>query len=219
MEHEKWQIAANDWHLPHDLTRWVRIDHEGTLWVTTSSSIFYLPKHSRLFRTTNTKIFFPEVTESPDGTMWVAAGTLGIRRLVEREVLKGDTPPWHIYGAAGGPIADRAGGMWSAGTNGVSHTATLTDYPDQGAAEAATENFSETNGLTGNYVFTSLEGREVNIWFGTTNGLDRFREIDLYPRIASERLGSLQFPRLVTSEAITAETIGNFVAGRLKPSL
>src|SRR5208283_4506071 len=36
--------------------------------------------------------------------------------------------------------------------------------------------FSHDNGLTGDFVSALFEDREGNIWAGTNNGLDRFRE-------------------------------------------
>jgi len=38
------------------------------------------------------------------------------------------------------------------------------------------EAFTEQNGLTSDYIYCVLEDREGNVWFGTSGGLDRFRE-------------------------------------------
>ena len=37
--------------------------------------------------------------------------------------------------------------------------------------------FSESDGLSGDDIYDLFEDREDNIWVGTINGLDRFREL------------------------------------------
>ena len=41
---------------------------------------------------------------------------------------------------------------------------------------AEVEAFTQENGVTGDYVHCVLQDREGNVWFGTSGGLDRFRQ-------------------------------------------
>jgi len=43
------------------------------------------------------------------------------------------------------------------------------------------EQFTKKDGLSHDYVMAALEDREGNIWFGTSGGLDRFRESKVTP--------------------------------------
>ena len=64
-------------------------------------------------------------------------------------------------------LRDRDGGVWLCPAGrGIVHI-----------HQGRTDVFSELDGLSGNDIYDLFEDREGNIWVGTINGLDRFREL------------------------------------------
>ncbi len=64
-------------------------------------------------------------------------------------------------------LRDRDGGVWvGPAGRGIVHI-----------HQGRTDVFSELDGLSGNDIYDLFEDREGNIWVGTINGLDRFREL------------------------------------------
>ena len=64
-------------------------------------------------------------------------------------------------------LRDRDGGLWvGPGGRGIVHI-----------HQGRTDVFSQLDGLSGDDIFDLFEDREGDIWVGTINGLDRFREL------------------------------------------
>jgi len=81
-------------------------------------------------------------------------------------------------------VFDREGALWIASLgDGLRRVPHPDRFRGQTIAQFSTdaEIFTQTDGLSGNYVAAVLDDREGNIWLGTANGLDRFRESPLVP--------------------------------------
>ena len=85
-------------------------------------------------------------------------------------------------------LRDRDGGLWI-GTNerGLIHT-----------HNGRTDVFAKADGLSGNISCSQFEDREGNIWFASTRGLDRFRELPAVTFSANQGLSSNYATSLVS---------------------
>ena len=75
-------------------------------------------------------------------------------------------------------VRDRHGNLWSA----PNHGGLTRIYGDR------REEFRTTDGLSGDRVHTGFEDREGNLWFATSNGLDRFRDVRVVTMTGREGL-------------------------------
>jgi signal transduction histidine kinase/ligand-binding sensor domain-containing protein len=84
---------------------------------------------------------------------------------------------------------DRDGGLWiGALGGGLAHI-----------HNGTVDQFSESDGLSGNAVATLFQDREGNIWVGTQAGLDRFRELPVAPFTARQGFSNLRILAVVAS--------------------
>ena len=77
-------------------------------------------------------------------------------------------------------LLDHDGGLWiGTAARGIVHV-----------HQGKTDVFSQSDGLSGEYVYTQFEDREGNVWVATSNGLDRFREVPVVTYSANQGLSS-----------------------------
>jgi signal transduction histidine kinase/ligand-binding sensor domain-containing protein len=104
----------------------------------------------------------------PDGSLLIGLGGAGIRRLISGVWTKDSTG--ELTGSEGnvaGVLRDGDGGVWIAtAAAGLVHR-----------HRGTSESFGYKDGLSGDTVLSLYEDREGNIWAGSTEGLDRFRDI------------------------------------------
>jgi signal transduction histidine kinase/ligand-binding sensor domain-containing protein len=78
-------------------------------------------------------------------------------------------------------LRDRDGGLWVAPAGrGIVHI-----------HQGRTDMFSQLDGLSGDDIYDLFEDREGNIWVGTINGLDRFRELPVVTYSRSQGLSDI----------------------------
>jgi signal transduction histidine kinase/ligand-binding sensor domain-containing protein len=78
-------------------------------------------------------------------------------------------------------LGDRDGGLWVAPAGrGIVHI-----------HQGRTDVFSQLDGLSGDDIYDLFEDREGNIWVGTINGLDRFRELPVVTYSRSQGLSDI----------------------------
>jgi signal transduction histidine kinase/ligand-binding sensor domain-containing protein len=104
----------------------------------------------------------------------------GIKRLVQGRFEPYSVPGFRESVNANRLLRDRDGGFWI-GTldRGLIHV-------HQGRSAA----FSQSDGLSGNVIFSLFEDREGNIWASTNGGLDRFRELPVVTVSVKQGLSS-----------------------------
>jgi signal transduction histidine kinase/ligand-binding sensor domain-containing protein len=143
-------------------------DSRGDLWVGAQTGLWrWKPGPPRVYPTPYSVIGTSSQTlnESADGALLIATPD-GIRKLVDGNAeaypLPGTAPRFQ----AARLLWDRNGGLWI-GT------------PDRGLLhvhQGRTDRFTQSDGLSGDYINKVFEDREGNIWVATLNGLDRFRD-------------------------------------------
>jgi PAS domain S-box-containing protein len=139
-------------------------DRSGALWVGAATGLWrWAPGGPRLVARADLESS-RGLAESDEGALLVAERN-GLRQLVGDRLVDypltrcvGDCQPSHL-------LRDRHGGLWI-GTfdRGLLHL-----------KRGRVEQFSQADGLSGNYIRDLFEDREGNIWVATDNGLDRFR--------------------------------------------
>jgi PAS domain S-box-containing protein len=228
LDGSRWRKLGEDWGLTGHAYS-VFVDHAGTLWVGTPTSVAYLVEGGHQFQIAAEHLlpFVHSFSEAPDGTLWMAEGGYGVRPVPLPGKNNGRAGPAVLVGSLAITF-DNQGSLWitSAG-NGIRRV----PYPEglhppkiRGASawmfhNSEVEAFTQTNGLTSDYVHCVLQDREGNVWIGTSGGLDRFRQspvvsVPLHPISYG---GALPIPSLnsFTTSAIAAGDQGAlWAAGR-----
>jgi signal transduction histidine kinase/ligand-binding sensor domain-containing protein len=144
-------------------------DSRGNLWAGAQTGLWrWKPGPPKLYPMPDSLIGTSSQTmnESDDGSLLIATEG-GIRKLFDEKA--------EAYSLPGiGPqrfkplrmLRDRNGGLWIGTTDrGLFHV-----------HQGRTDVFSQSDGLSGDYINKFFEDREGDIWVATVNGLDRFRD-------------------------------------------
>jgi signal transduction histidine kinase/ligand-binding sensor domain-containing protein len=147
-------------------------DRAGAFWVRTGEGVFSLPKGASRFERQLDVTGNGILAEHPDGSVWTSdLMRPGLRLLAGAP--GADQKAWQIDDRINVFLFDRAGNLWQPDYGGVlRHSA---------AGQARQHRTDAEHGLSGLHGFTVFQDREDNIWVGTENGLDRFREARLKP--------------------------------------
>jgi signal transduction histidine kinase/streptogramin lyase len=168
-------------------------DRTGSIWLSTNNGVLRLDPHApqgRPLKITDGKFW---LTEDNSGIIWMTRPD-GATHQVNEE---------HVFGRGGfnakslnvhTVLRDSKGNTWI-GTLGQG-LARL-GAPDHHARTM--ENYSQPDGLSSEFVWCLLEDREHNIWVGTQNGLNRFRD---------EKITTL-----TRAEGLMNDDIGGLAAG------
>jgi signal transduction histidine kinase/ligand-binding sensor domain-containing protein len=141
-------------------------DRKENIWVGTANGVWRWSPGPPKFYSLPGESGFDALAEDDDGALLVAMKG-AIQRLVEGHVgvlaqLPEVTREFHVRRM----LRDRDGGLWIGTTGrGLVHI-----------HQGRTEMFTRTEGLSGDDITSIFEDRDRNIWVGTFNGLDRFRE-------------------------------------------
>jgi len=192
-------------------------DSRRTLWMSTDTVVYRLPEDARQFERTSLSGDNTVITQSADGTVWIAneSGIYDATNDLNPGIHPRPAIPFNDFVLD--IRSDRLGALWvTAPRSGVTHV----NSPKAAAGLAAgaqagfVENFSLKDGLTSEQGLASLEDREGNMWIATADGLDRFRPQALHPAplpskfgfyaLAAERDGSL-----LVSHASIAHPMGS----------
>jgi len=158
----------------------LRVDSDGTLWVSGGRRLSNLVKGTREFTAKEDSSWYVTGADrSRDGTLWISdaddtggVGPLGFEHDVKRRVIA----IVHVVSTAF--MFDRQGCLWvttlGSGLRRI-ETPDQTNAPAMTISDSQLETFTEKDGLTSDYVQAILEDNEGNIWAGTSLGLDEFR--------------------------------------------
>lgn len=154
-------------------------DDLGTLWLSASDTLYYMPKHEKRFSTLD----IPgenviALSQGPGHSLWLQYGNDGsIRRL-----LYGNGKPalsQGVYAGNGMPHAARSELWITGGDHGVGHVASPLDWlAGDHADPKALEYFGKVDGLSSNRTNCVFEDAEGDIWIGTPSGVDRFSPVN-----------------------------------------
>lgn len=162
-------------------------DSSGALWAGAESGLWrWKPGAPKRYAMPGPRV--GDMAKADDGRLLLGVSGAGLRQIVGDKV---ETFPIH---SATNPNAllpdrdvnsnkllrDRDGGLWI-GTreHGLIHV-------QQGRTDA----FTKADGLSGNTSCSIFEDREGNIWFASSRGLDRFRELPIITISAKQGLSS-----------------------------
>jgi len=183
LEGNRWKQVGKDWNFPGSSAQTLFLDRDGTLWVATEDTIVFLPAGSRTFQPTGLltgQVF--QIARAPNGKLWMAETTRSVRPipLGDKRLPSDET---EIRVGSTGILFDREGALWVTtigdGIRRVANPERLSGKP--GRFSSAADSFTAKSGLTDDVATPILEDVEGNIWVGTQNGLDRFRETNLVP--------------------------------------
>ena len=205
----RWEHIAKNWNFPEDVPRITSdvlfVDSRGTLWTGVNHTILYLKQGSKRFEPTGAYAgFSASIAEAPDGTIWLSDNASYVRRIstsvsaqsaavakCQAETPEGRRPKCSNDGpllvkisAPARLLLDGNGSLWmtsdTSGVFRVPHPERLKDGPISKASDAL-QTFTSRDGLSANSCSPILEDREGNIWVGTRDGLDQFRDTMLVP--------------------------------------
>lgn len=161
---KRWARPTAAMGYPGRQARTVFRDREGSLWIATENAVVVLRPGASAFVTVPGQVGrVSQITQAPDGAIWVAEADGGVRPLLG----EGHPAP------SAGLLFDRDGGLWAT-TLGSG----LLRYRTGNAAQQS-EHFQRADGLSSDYLQPLLEDREGNLWVGSSRGLDRFRHANL----------------------------------------
>jgi signal transduction histidine kinase/ligand-binding sensor domain-containing protein len=153
------------------------LEDHGTLWIGATTGLWrWAPGEPTHYDTATLSV--SDVIRANDGSLLLATRG-GVKQLVGEKL-----DAYRIKGIgqfdANKVLLDRDGTLWiGAARRGLLHVR-------QGEADA----FTPSDGLSGDLVNVLFEDREGNIWVGTDEGLDRFRELPVTTLTSRQGLAS-----------------------------
>ncbi|WP_177191173.1 two-component regulator propeller domain-containing protein [Luteibacter sp. UNC138MFCol5.1] len=188
------------------------VDREKGLWVAFSdggkAGIAHLAPGAKRFERSTQSIDHPFFDQAADGTLW-AADEWGVRPLSRATPVPGHagaTVSWLASDfKAAGLRFDRDGAMWLATVDGIARVRdpARLHAPDPRHPAPSPEYFGTAQGLSSEVVWTLFEDREGDLWAGTANGLDRFRD---------NALAAIRMPRRDQAFSVEADAAGRIWA-------
>jgi len=203
----EWERVGSQWNVPQDkkprISEALFVDSRGTLWVGIGQTIMYLRRGSKRFEPTGAYLGTPmSIEEAPDGKIWTAdfqsavrvIGTSVSARSAARDRCEADAPDPTTKCPSDGQfemrsnvlqmLFDRNGSLWvTSQTAGLLRLPYPQRFKNQSISQFGNEvqRFTSKDGLSADLAIPILEDREGNIWVGTRDGLDQFRETTLVP--------------------------------------
>jgi signal transduction histidine kinase/ligand-binding sensor domain-containing protein len=182
-EHGTWRAIGRSDGYPAPGAQALGVDREGTLWAVTDglnfgldpnpilrNTVLYLKRHDTQFKPTGLaegQVW--SMSQAPDGSMWLAETSRGtVRRLAESfQVQEITTPPSPVV-----VLFDDDDAVWVGLIGrGLRRASGASRRP----TAVLLDGFAAGDGLSGDLVYSTFLDREGNRWFGTSRGLDRFR--------------------------------------------
>jgi signal transduction histidine kinase/ligand-binding sensor domain-containing protein len=208
-EHGRWHTVGNESGFPGSRAQAVLVDHLGALWVAGKHRIAVLRPHASKFELADEPYDgqIARLAESPDGTVWMAETTRAVRPLIRpgQALAKGPTKAdcqnrfpntWQTEPRCRRPddlevrvgsiamLFDRNGSFWITtigdGLRRAPYPSRLLKEPI-GEFSSTLEQFTNKEGLSSDFLTAILEDREGNIWVGTRDAVEQFRNAALAP--------------------------------------
>src|SRR6476661_6041716 len=185
LEGSRWRRIGTDWGFAGEAYT-VFVDHVGTVWVGTPTSVAYLVEGGHQFQIAAQHLlpFVHSFDRAPDGTLWMAEGGYGVRPVPLPGKDDRRSGPAVLVGSQAITF-DNQGSLWitslGTGIRRVSYPERLHPPRIKGPSawkfhNSEVEEFTQRDGLTSDFVYCVLQDREGNIWIGTSGGLDRFQQ-------------------------------------------
>jgi len=210
----------------------VFVDHTGTVWVGTPTSVVYLREGGSQFQMAAQSLAAVyNFAESPDGKLWIAETGYGVRAVPLPGKNHGRPSPAIFVGSLAITF-DKQGCLWITSVGGGIRRVPDPEHLHQSQTKSPSawqfhnseiEAFTQKDGLTSDYIYSVLQDREGNVWIGTSGGLDRFRESPVVsvPLQPISYRGALPIPSLnsFTTSALAVGDQGALWAAGIGPQL
>lgn len=232
LQGSRWRKVGTDWGFAGPAET-VFVDHAGAVWVGTPTSVACLVDGGHQFQMAAQHLLpiVQSLAEAPDGRLWMAEGGYGVRPVPLPGQNDGRLGPAVLVGAPAITF-DNQGSLWITtagdGIRRVPYPERLQPPKIKGPSawqfhNSEVQAFTQQNGLTSDYVNCVLQDREGNVWFGTTGGLDRFRQSPVVsvPLQPISYRGALPIPSLhsFTTSALVAGDQGALWVAGIGPQL
>ena len=231
LEGSRWRKIGTDWGFAGPANT-VFVDHAGTVWVGTPTSVAYLVEGGHQFQIAAQHLLFvSNFAEARDGTLWMAEGWYGVRPVPMPGKNNGRSGPAVLVGSEAITF-DNQGSLWITtagdGIRRVPYPESLHPPKIRGPSawqfhNSEVEAFTQQDGLTSDFVHCVLQDREGNVWIGTSDGLDRFQQSPVVsvPLQPISHRGALPIPSLrsFTTNALAAGDQGALWAAGIGPQV
>jgi signal transduction histidine kinase/ligand-binding sensor domain-containing protein len=210
LEGGRWRKVGDESNFPGSAAYAVLVDRLGALWVAGEHQVAVLRPQASKFESADEPYNgqVRRLAESPDGTVWMAETTRAVRPLerpgqgthytgLSRADCSQRFPEtWQTEPRCRRPddlevrvgsvalLFDKDGNLWITtlgdGLRRAPYPLQLPKKPI-GEFDHAVEHFTSKDGLSSDTATAIFEDREGNIWIGTADGLDQFRDTALAP--------------------------------------
>ena len=180
--HSRWKNVGTHWSYPNEYPDHLFMDSRGTLWTSTRTGLSALRRGETNFQELDrTRLQNVSFSEGPDGTVWLASVTGAVRSISTRAGQYLTHGVSYRYRSEGIHV-DHDGALWITTVDrGLFRITDPQSGPNRMAGKEPQEQFQAQDGLTSDYAFAVMEGREGAIWVVTAKGLDQFREAPFKP--------------------------------------
>lgn len=177
-----WKQNADESGLPDQNIQTLYIDAEGNTWGVAGNALLTRPIGSTVFQTVENEIgSTTKITKDKNGSVWLSEVTRSVRQITSSGTDDRRSTS-EIKVGANRILFDRDGSLWVATLgDGIRRVAAMSSLEGKTVERFGpeTESFTTKDGLSSDHVYTAIEDRQGNIWFGTENGLERFRSVPL----------------------------------------
>lgn len=185
----KWEPVDTAWGFPGKQGRAVWFDRDDTLWAVTEDRVVYLPAGADRFLDPGAPIRSAPLgcrfAQEKDGTIWISVegkSVYTVRKVGDKA--EGFT---EVKIDPLAMLIDRKGSLWVAsGSDGLRRVPDVARIRGRRIEKFGpeAERFTMKDGLLADIPTALLEDHEGNIWVGSSNGLERFREGSFTPFLA-----------------------------------
>jgi signal transduction histidine kinase/ligand-binding sensor domain-containing protein len=183
LEGAHWMDVGPHYDLASSYPETVFVDHRGTLWVNTRTGLLYRTAGQSQFQTADATISENvDITESRDGSVWMASVRGWVRRITRPDGSLVKEQPLIVAKSLGITFA-HDGALWITTVgDGLLRMPFASQSPaNRKTSGEALEHFTEQDGLLNDFSDTVFEDRENNVWVTSSRGLDQFRLPKLIP--------------------------------------
>jgi signal transduction histidine kinase/ligand-binding sensor domain-containing protein len=183
LEGAYWIDVGPHYDLASSYPETVFVDHRGTLWANTRTGLLYRPTgHSRFQTADGTISENVDITEAPDGSVWMASVRGWVRKVTRPDGSLLTEYPL-IVAKSLGIAFTHDGALWIATVgDGLLREPFPNQLPtNRKTSEDTLEHYTERDGLGNDFSDTVFEDRERNVWVTSSRGLDQFRWSKLIP--------------------------------------
>lgn len=201
----RWEIVDSHFGVPAANVGGLFVDPEGALWFTSGKAVYSLARggEGKAVPLNGVSLVAGEsIGVDPSGRLWVADIGAAVRPVTDSHLSADRRDKTAIAVGASNFLFNDDGSLWiptvGDGLRRVRFPGRVTSKVK--GDDAAVEAFTMKDGLTSNMAICAFRDREGDIWVGTFNGLDRFRE---------SKIHTISFPKTLGTLTVGLDASGN----------